>query len=79
MLSGGPFLWQLRADGALSVLAGAAQRERFKGSWRVDGDRYCRMLNEPNAREMCFSVVANGSRLQFFGSDGLMRFDTRLQ
>ena len=78
-LSGGPYLWQLRADGALSVLAGAEQRERFKGSWRVDGDRYCRTLNEPNARETCFSVVASGSRLQFFGSDGLMRFDTRMQ
>jgi CubicO group peptidase (beta-lactamase class C family) len=79
MLSGGPYLWQLRGDGALSVLAGAEQRERFKGSWRVDGDRYCRTLNEPNARETCFSVVASGSRLQFFGSDGLMRFDTRMQ
>jgi CubicO group peptidase (beta-lactamase class C family) len=63
----------------LSVLAGAEQRERFNGSWRVDGDRYCRTLNEPNAREMCFSVVASGPGLQFFGSDGLMRFDTRMQ
>jgi CubicO group peptidase (beta-lactamase class C family) len=79
MLSGGPYLWQLRADGTLSVLAGAEQRERFKGSWRVDGDHYCRTLNEPNAREMCFSVVASGSRLQFFGADDLMRFDTRMQ
>ena len=79
MLSGGPYLWQLRADGTLSVLAGAEQRERFKGSWRVDDDRYCRTLNEPNAREICFSVVASGSGLQFFGADGLMRFDTRMQ
>jgi CubicO group peptidase (beta-lactamase class C family) len=79
MLSGGPYLWQLRANGTLSVLAGADQRERFKGSWRVDGDRYCRTLNEPNAREICFSVVASGSRLQFFGADNLMRFDTRMQ
>jgi CubicO group peptidase (beta-lactamase class C family) len=78
-LSGGPYLWQLRADGTLSVLAGAEQRERFKGSWRVDGDRYCRTLSEPNAREICFFVVASGSRLQFFGADGLMRFDTRTQ
>jgi CubicO group peptidase (beta-lactamase class C family) len=78
-LSGGPYFWQLRADGGFSVLAGAEQRERSKGSWRVDGDRYCRTLNGPNGREACFSVVENSSRLQFFGSDGLMRFDTRMQ
>jgi CubicO group peptidase (beta-lactamase class C family) len=79
LLSGGPYLWQLRADGTLSILAGAEQRERFKGSWRVDGDRLCRTLSEPNAREICFSVVASGSRLQFFTADGLMRLDTRVQ
>ena len=54
MLSGGPYLWQLRADGTLSILAGAEQRERFTGSWRVDGDRLCRTLSEPNTREACF-------------------------
>lgn len=79
MLSGGPYTWQLRADGTASVRAGAEQRETFGGSWRVDGDRYCRMLNLPNAREVCFSVVARGSRVQFFDADGLMRFDTSLQ
>ncbi|MBR1235688.1 serine hydrolase [Bradyrhizobium sp. AUGA SZCCT0182] len=79
MLSGGPYLWQLRADGTLSILAGAEQRERFTGSWRVDGDRLCRTLNEPNTREACFSVVASGSRLQLFTADGLMRLDTRVQ
>ena len=79
MLSGGPYTWQLRADGTASVRAGAEQRESFSGSWRVGGDRYCRMLNLPNAREACFSVVARGSRLQFFDADGLMRFDTSPQ
>jgi hypothetical protein len=76
MLEGGPYAWQLRADGSLSVLAGAEHQERRTGSWRVDGDRYCRTVSEPNAREACFYVVANGSRLQFFDADGLMRFDT---
>jgi len=79
MLSGGPYLWQLRADGTLSILAGAEQRERFTGSWRVDGDRLCRTLSEPNTREACFSVVASGSRLQLFTADGLMRLDARVQ
>ena len=79
MLSGGPYLWQLRADGTLSILAGAEQRERFTGTWRVDGDRLCRTLSEPNMREACFSVVASGSRLQLFTADGLMRLDTRMQ
>jgi CubicO group peptidase (beta-lactamase class C family) len=79
VLRGGPYRWQLRADGTLSVLGGAEQQERFRGSWRVHGDRYCRTLSEPNAREACFSVVADGSRLQFFGTDGMMRFDTRVQ
>jgi CubicO group peptidase (beta-lactamase class C family) len=76
MLKGGPYAWQLRADGSLTVLAGAEHQERRTGTWRVDGDRYCRTLSEPNAREACFYVVANGSRLQFFDADGLMRFDT---
>jgi CubicO group peptidase (beta-lactamase class C family) len=75
MLKGGPYAWHLRADGTLSVLAGAERQERWTGSWRVDGSHYCRTLSEPNAQEMCFSVVANGSRRQFFDADGLMRFD----
>lgn len=79
VLAGGPYTWQLRADGALSVLAGAEHRERFKGTWRVDGDHYCRTLSGPNAQEACFSVVANNSRLQFFDADGLMRFDTKAE
>jgi CubicO group peptidase (beta-lactamase class C family) len=79
VLRGGPYRWQMRADGTLSVLGGAGQRELFKGSWRVEGDRFCRTLGEPSAREACFSVVANGSALQFFDADGLMRFDTRVQ
>jgi CubicO group peptidase (beta-lactamase class C family) len=74
--SGGPYTWQLRSDGTLSALAGAEQRERWKGSWHVDHDRYCRKLDETDAHENCFSVVANGARLQFFDADGLMRFDT---
>jgi hypothetical protein len=79
VLSGGPYTWQLRADGALSVLAGPEHRERFTGSWRVIDDHYCRTLNELSARERCFSVVAKDSRLQFYDADGLMRFDTRPQ
>jgi hypothetical protein len=78
-LSGGPYQWQLRADGTLSVLAGAEPRERIRGSWRVDGDRYCRTLIEANAREYCFTVLATDSRLQFFDADDLMRFDTTVQ
>ena len=76
-LKGGPYRWQLGADGALAVLAGAERRESYKGTWRIDNDRYCRTLNMPNARELCFSVVANKSRLEFFDTDGLMRFDTK--
>jgi len=79
LLRGGPYLWQLRADGTLSVLSGAGRRERYTGSWRVDGDRYCRTVNLPNAPEACYSVVENGSRLQFFDADALMRFDTQKQ
>lgn len=66
----------LRADGTLSVLVGAERQERLTGSWRADGSHYCRRLSEPNAQEICYTVVANGSRRQFFDADGLMRFDT---
>ena len=76
-LAGGPYAWQLHADGKFSLLAGAARRERSTGNWRVDDrSRYCRTLNEPRSREFCFAVVANQGRLQFFDADGLMRFDT---
>jgi len=78
-LAGGPYSWQLRADGSLSVLAGAEHRELSKGTWRIDGDRFCRTLSGPNAREACFSVIADDPRLQFFDADGLMRFDTRTE
>jgi CubicO group peptidase (beta-lactamase class C family) len=76
-LAGGPYAWQIRADGTLSVLAGAERRERWSGQWRIDDHgRYCRTLNEPRPREVCFAVLANEARLQFFDGDGLMRFDT---
>jgi CubicO group peptidase (beta-lactamase class C family) len=79
MLKGGPYLWQLGADGALTVLAGTEHRQGPKGTWRVDDDHYCRTLDRRNAREFCFSVVANKSGLQFFDADGLMRFDAKAQ
>ncbi len=70
--------WQLRADGTLSVLAGAEQRERLQGTWRVDyRGRYCRSLNDTsNVPETCFDVVVNDAEFNFFDADGLMRFDT---
>src|SRR5262249_25397767 len=77
MLTGGPYAWQLRADGTLSVLAGPERYERSKGTWRVDGGRYCRTLSETNSREACFHVRAKDTRLQFFDADGLMRFDAK--
>jgi CubicO group peptidase (beta-lactamase class C family) len=79
MLTGGPYAWQLRADGTLSVLAGPERQERLKGTWRVDGGRYCRTLNEANSREACFHVLAKDTRLQFFDADGLMRFDAKAE
>jgi hypothetical protein len=78
-LKGGPYRWQLGADGSLAVLAGAEHREILKGTWHLDNDRYCRTLRVPTARELCFSVVANKSRLQFYDADGLMRFDTKAE
>jgi len=79
MLAGGPYVWQLRADGTLSVLAGPERQERFKGMWRIDGGRYCRTLSEANAREACFYVLAKDTRFQFFDADGLMRFDAKAE
>jgi hypothetical protein len=79
MLTGGPYALQLRADGTLSVLAGTERQERLKGTWRVDGGRYCRTLNEANSREACFYVLPKDTRLQFFDADGLMRFDAKAE
>jgi CubicO group peptidase (beta-lactamase class C family) len=78
-LKGGPYVWKFGADGALAVLRGAEHRQSSTGTWRVDDERYCRTLSGPNAREFCFSVVADKSRLQFFDADGLMRFDTKAE
>lgn len=79
MQKGGPYRWQLGTDGVLDVLAGAEHREILRGTWRLDDNRYCRTLRVPNARELCFAVVANKSRLQFFDADGLMRFDAKAE
>jgi CubicO group peptidase (beta-lactamase class C family) len=79
LLKGGPYTWQLGADGALTVLGGAEGRQSFTGTWRVDNDHYCRTLKLPGASEACFSVVAGKSRLQFYDADGLMRFDTKAE
>jgi CubicO group peptidase (beta-lactamase class C family) len=78
-LTGGPYVWQLHADGTLSVLAGPERKERLKGTWRIDDGRYCRTLNQPNAREACFYVLAKDARLQFFDADGLMRFEMKAE
>jgi CubicO group peptidase (beta-lactamase class C family) len=86
-LAGGPFTWQLHADGTLSVLAGAEHRLRQSGTWRIDDRaRYCRTLNDgdgnPGAdmsHERCFDVVVKDRALQFFDADGLMQFDTQTE
>ena len=75
--AGGPYAWQLHADGKFSFLARAERRELSSGKWRIDDrGRYCRTLNEPRPREFCFAVVENQGRLLFFDADDLMRFDT---
>jgi hypothetical protein len=79
VLKGGPYTWRFGADGTLTVLAGVERRESLKGTWRVDNDHYCRTLSGRNAREVCFSVVANKSGLQFFDTDGLIRFDAKAE
>ncbi len=86
-LAGGPFTWQLHADGTLSVLAGAAHRPRRSGTWRIDDRaRYCRTLDDSEGNpgegiphERCFDVVVKDRAYQFFDADGLMQFDTLLE
>jgi CubicO group peptidase (beta-lactamase class C family) len=79
--TGGPYAWQIHDDGTLSVLAGPEQRELAKSAWRIDDHgRYCRVLAaEGRAREECFDVVENDRVFQFFGEDGLMHFDAKVE
>lgn len=79
--TGGPYAWQVHDDGTLSVLAGPEQRELAKSTWRVDDrGRYCRFLAaEGRRREECFDVVENEQAFQFFGDDGLMHFDAKVE
>ncbi|AUC98861.1 serine hydrolase [Bradyrhizobium sp. SK17] len=81
LLEGGPFAWQVRADGALAVLAGPERRPRWTGIWRVDDrGRFCRSLDEPgDQHELCLRAVADGARLELFDNDGLMRLDTTVE
>jgi CubicO group peptidase (beta-lactamase class C family) len=77
--AGGLRVWQLRADGGLSIFIGAERRELRKGTWRVDDDRYCRTLTLTNVQDACLSVVVRDSGFQFFDADGLMEFDTKAE
>jgi hypothetical protein len=72
---GGFYSWQLLADGTLWMATGREHKSLSKGSWRVDGNHYCRTLSAANAQESCFSVSVSGAKIKFFDEDGLMRFD----
>ena len=78
-LAGGARVWQLSADGHLSILIGAERREFRKGTWRVDGDHFCRTLIGTSVQDSCLSVVVKDYGFQFFDANGLMEFDARTE
>ena len=78
-LAGGARVWQLSADGHLSILIGAERRELRKGTWRVDGDHFCRTLIGTSVQDSCLSVVVKDDGFQFFDANGLMEFDAKTE
>jgi CubicO group peptidase (beta-lactamase class C family) len=74
----GPYRTRLNRDGSAVVLRGREPTELDTGSWRVQGDQFCRDWNKIEPRHMSFAVVVDGSNIQLFDGKGLMWIDARV-
>lgn len=64
----------LGADGSLSGVSGWGYEHSDNGSWRIDGDLYCRQWNAwSGGREACFTLFKEGRVLKVYDSTGTFR------
>jgi hypothetical protein len=74
----GPYRIRLNRDGSAVVLRGREPTELDTGSWRVQGDQFCRDWNKTEPRHMCSAAVVDSSNVQLFDCKGLMWIEARV-
>jgi len=68
---GNPYRVTVRADGTLDGVAGKNDEYTDKGSWRVQGDQFCRQWQTwLDGKEDCFLAVLDGGQVVWFRPDG---------
>lgn len=76
---GRPWKAKVLADGALAGLSGPNEEESDEGSWRLDGDRYCRTWRTwSRGRERCYDLVREGALLKAFDGTGTLIMQIRI-
>lgn len=68
--SDGPYVAHFNANGSFAFTSGTPQHDAGSGTWEVKNDRFCRTFKDTR----CYSVVSDGSSLEFFDRDGLMQY-----
>jgi CubicO group peptidase (beta-lactamase class C family) len=74
----GPYRIRLNADGTATALKGREPVQYDSGSWRVEGDRFCRQWEKTRPLRLCLKVVADGGHVELFDDNGLMFINARL-
>ena len=75
----GPYRIRLSADGAFTAVRGADAIELDTGTWSIRNDRFCRELKKLEPRQLCLTVVSDGTRVQLFDPKGLMFINARIE
>ena len=77
--AGRPWKAKVQADGELTGLSGPNDEESDVGSWRLEGDRYCRKWrNWARGRERCYDLVKDGVLLRAFDGSGTLIMKMRI-
>jgi CubicO group peptidase (beta-lactamase class C family) len=75
----GPHRIRLSVDGTLTAVRGADAVELDTGTWSIRDDKYCRELKKLEPRNLCLTVVSDGTRVQLFDPKGLMFINARFE
>ena len=76
---GRPGTAKVLADGGLAGRSGPNEEESDVGSWRLDGDRYCRTWRTwSRGRERCYDLVRDGTVLRAFDGTGTLIMKMRI-
>jgi CubicO group peptidase (beta-lactamase class C family) len=75
----GPIRVKLDVDGDATALRGADRVQFDAGTWRIDGDRFCRDWHKTEPLHACWSATGKGDHISLFDGDGLMVIDAHLE